>query len=73
MWLSLDPCCDKELRKFPGLKSMFLSRVQGGLVNNGRLSGDNGEYLNQFLISSTVKTIESSSSSFVFSWRIEWN
>ena len=54
-WLSLERCCDKELREFPTLKSMFLSRVQGGLLDNGRLSGDNGEYLNQFSMSSTVK------------------
>ena len=65
-WLSLERCCDKELRKFPSLKSMFFSRVQDGLVDNGRLSRDNGEYLNQFLMSSTVKNIESSSRSFLF-------
>ena len=25
-WLSLERCCDKEIRKYPALKSMFLSR-----------------------------------------------
>ena len=65
-WLSLERCCDKESHKFPALKSMLLSRVQGEFVDNGRLSGDNGRNLNQFLTSSTVKNIESSSGSFVF-------
>ena len=64
--LSLECCREKELRKFPALKSMFLSRVQEGFADNGRFSGDNSQYLNQFSMSSTVKNIESSSSSFVF-------
>ena len=25
-WLSLERCCDKEIKKYPALKSMFLSR-----------------------------------------------
>ena len=25
-WLSLEKCCDKEIRKYPALKSMFTSR-----------------------------------------------
>ena len=25
-WLSLEKCCDKEIRKYPTLKSMFTSR-----------------------------------------------
>lgn len=25
-WLSLEKCCDKEIRKYPALKSMFISR-----------------------------------------------
>ena len=29
-WLSLESCCDKELRKFPALKAMFLSRDDTG-------------------------------------------
>ena len=59
-------CCGKELLKSHALKSVFLSRVQGGLVDNGRFSGDNDEYLNQLSMSSTVKNIESSSNFFVF-------
>ena len=27
-WLSLQQCCDKEVKKYPALKSMFLSRVE---------------------------------------------
>lgn len=38
-WLSLERFCDKGLHKFSALKLMFLSRVQVGLVDNGRLSG----------------------------------
>ena len=59
-WLSLEHCCDKELHKIPALKSMFLSHVQGGVVDNGQFFADSGDYLNQFPMSSIVKNIESS-------------
>ena len=39
---------------------MFLSHVQGGVVDNGQFFADSGDYLNQFPMSSIVKNIESS-------------
>lgn len=38
-WLPLECSRDKELREFPALKSMFLSRAQCGIVDSERLSG----------------------------------
>ena len=37
-WLSLEICCDKELKKYKALKSLFLSRVE----KKGRLDIDDG-------------------------------
>ena len=36
-WLSLEICCDKELKKYKALKSMFLSRgeKEGLDIDNG--------------------------------------
>ena len=40
-WLSLEKCVSKE--KFDGLKSMFLSRVEGEVIANGKSSfNENG-------------------------------
>ena len=43
-WLSLEKCCDKEIRKFPALRSMFLSRTHGGMEDDGRF-GESGKVL----------------------------
>ena len=37
-WLSLEICCDKELKKYEALKSMFLARDE----KEGRLDTDDG-------------------------------
>ena len=34
-WLSLQQCCDKEVKKYPTLKSMFLSRVEKETIDKG--------------------------------------
>ena len=39
-WLSLEQCCDKEVRKFPALKSMFLSRVEKEVIDKGQHDED---------------------------------
>ena len=42
-WLSLEQCVDKELKTFPALKSMFMSRdARTGQQDNGR-NGDEDE------------------------------
>ncbi len=45
-WLSLETCCDKELRKFPALQSMFNSRTKDSnkedIGNDDEDVGDNG-------------------------------
>ena len=32
-WLSLEQCCNKGIKKFPALKSMFLSRVEKEIID----------------------------------------
>ena len=32
-WLPLEQCCSKEIKKFPALKSMFLSRVEKEVID----------------------------------------
>lgn len=34
-WLSLEQCCNKEVKKLPALKSMFLSRVEKETIDKG--------------------------------------
>ena len=34
-WLSLEQCCNKEIKKFPALKSIFLSRVEKEFIDRG--------------------------------------
>ena len=37
-WLSLQRCCNKEVKKYPALKSMFLSRVEKETIDKGSSS-----------------------------------
>ena len=42
-WLSLQQCCDKEIKKYPDLKSKFLSRVEKETIDKGNSSGKTNE------------------------------
>ena len=43
-WLSLKSCCNKEFKKFPSLKSMFLSRTDNSLgIEKGKAATKDGK------------------------------
>ena len=43
-WLSLELCCNKEFKKFPSLKSMFLSRTDNSLgIDKGKPATKEGK------------------------------
>ena len=44
-WLSLEICCDKELKKYEALKSMFLSRGK----KKGQLDIDDGPEIKKMI------------------------
>ena len=45
-WLSLQQCCDKEVimwKKYPALKSKFLSRIEKETIDKGNSRGETNE------------------------------
>ena len=42
-WLLLQQCCDEEVKKYPVLKSMFLSWVEKETIDKGNSSGETNE------------------------------
>ena len=44
-WLSLEHCCNKEVKKFPALKSMFLSRAEKETIDRGKETDEPGKSL----------------------------
>ena len=42
-WLSLQQCYDKEVKKYPALKSMFLSWVEKETIDKGNSSDETNE------------------------------